>query len=407
MTRIDGVVLRTLLGGVCTLIVAMGVGRFAYTAILPAMQAGTGMSYDTAGLLASANYAGYLVGALGVSLLRSGDVRLWSFRVALVISVLATGLMAATPFLSVWLALRLLSGIASGVLFVLSADVVMRVLAREGRLGLAGVHFSGVGIGIALSGLLVPVLEGLWDWRADWLGLALVCVCLGLPAWLWIRDDETPGSGGGAGKPASVPGEQPARRYPISILAAAYFLEGFGYIVSGTFLVAIVAAGSSGGGLLGPLAWVMVGLAGAPSCILWALVARRTGYVSCLLVAHVLQAGAIAVPIVSVQPTPALISALVFGSTFMGITTLVIAFGREVAPGSPHRTIALLTAAFGLGQILGPLVAGALTARTGSFEAALAVAATAVVLAGALLIAGTLARARDGAEVRAVRDPSP
>ena len=103
---------RSLAGGLCTLIIAMGIGRFAYTPILPAMQSGVGMSYAEAGLLASLNYAGYLIGALGAGFVRAGMARTLWFRGALIVCIATTGAMAATESVPGWGALRLLSGIA-------------------------------------------------------------------------------------------------------------------------------------------------------------------------------------------------------------------------------------------------------------------------------------------------------
>ena len=376
---------RPLLGGLCTLVIAMGIGRFAYTPILPGMQAALDLSHPDAGLLASLNFVGYLLGALAAGYLPSGPGRTWSFRAALVLSIATTGLMAATAWFAAFGLLRLLSGLVSGALFVWSADVVMRALARNDKASWAGVHFAGVGLGIALTGVLVPYWEGLGGWQGGWLGLAAVSVVFAVPAWLWIRD-------GRAGQPATE-GSAPAATvpsFPLNVLALAYFLEGFGYIVSGTFLVSILQAEAEGS-LIGPLAWTVVGLAAAPSCVICALMAERWGYVRVIALAHLLQAVGIVMPMVSNDLGPVVVAAMLFGGTFMGITTMVVAFARRRARGSGARAIGVLTASFGLGQILGPLVAGWLARGSGSFDAALTVAAGAVVLGAVLLGAGALA----------------
>ena len=371
---------RVLIAGLCTLIVAMGIGRFAYTPLLPGMQAALDIDNPGAGLLASLNYVGYLAGALAAGFMPHGAARRQVFRAALAVSVATTGLMAATTWFAGFGLFRLASGLASGVLFVFSADMVGRALARAGQSWRMGWHFSGVGIGIAATGLLVPVLHGLGDWRAGWAGLAVLAAVCAVPAWLWLRDDRAAPEPAGGGAP-----QRPL--VPLAVLIPAYFLEGFGYIVSGTFLVAILQAGAVGG-IGGSLAWAVVGIAAAPSCILWMAVARRSGFVTALVAAHLIQAVGIVIPALSTDPASAVAAAVMFGGTFMGITTLVIALVRPSAGGA--RAIGLLTASFGLGQIVGPVVAGWL-ARGGGFEPALILAALAVAAGGVLIAIGSAA----------------
>ncbi|MDJ0897130.1 MAG: YbfB/YjiJ family MFS transporter [Alphaproteobacteria bacterium] len=379
---------RALAAGLCTLVIAMGIGRFAYTPLLPGMQAALGFSHEQAGLLASLNFAGYLVGAIAAGFVPRGRHRTRLFQVLLVACVLTTGVIAATDWLPALGLARLLSGLVSAALFVFSADMVMRVLTAHDRPGWIGVHFAGVGLGIALSGALVPPFEQLGGWQGGWLGLAALSALLAVPAWLWLTDnDASPQPNASQAKPSTS--AVPFSVFPLGLLAAAYFLEGLGYIVSGTFLVAILQ-NQAGGGLIGPLAWTVVGLAAAPSCLLAMWVVKRTGFVGALIAAHVLQAIGIAMPALSVSWASAMAGAVLFGGTFMGITTMVVAFGRLLAGARGTQAIGLLTAAFGLGQILGPLLAGWLAERSQSFDSALWVAAAAVLLGAVLLALGAL-----------------
>lgn len=387
---------RVLAGGLCTLIIAMGVGRFAYTPILPEMQLALGLSHEETGLLASLNYLGYLIGALAGGFVAAGRTRTQAFRCSLLLSAATTGLMAAGEWLALWGLLRLASGIISGLLFVFSADMVMRVLAEAGRPRLLGVHFGGVGIGIALSGLLVPALADAGGWRADWFGLALLSLLLALPAAVWLKD--RPQAAGDEGAAAGPEPKMPDKALPptavfaLTILGFAYFLEGAGYVVSGTFLVAILQAEAGDIGIfgalgdIGNLAWVMVGLAVAPSCLFWSWAAQRWGEIRAMIAAHLLQAIGIALPLVSTALLPSLVAATLFGGTFVGITLLVVAYGRKVAPRATALAIGLMTAAFGLGQIIGPLIAGFLAERSGSFDSSLMLSSAAVVVGAALLL---------------------
>lgn len=374
----------------------MGIGRFAYTPILPEMQGALGLSHAQTGLLASLNYLGYLIGALAAGYVTSGAARTTAFRLALLFSAATTGLMAASEWFAFWGLLRLSSGIISGLLFVFSADMVMRVLADSGRPRLLGVYFGGVGIGIAVSGLLVPALAHLGGWRADWIGLGLLATLLALPAILWLRDG--PGvTQSQADAATDASGKQQKRLpasviLPLTILGLAYFLEGLGYIVSGTFLVAILQDKAGDAitlgifGDMGNLAWVMVGLAVAPSCLIWSWAAQRWGEVRCMIAAHLLQAVGVALPLFSTALVPSLLAATLFGGTFVGITLLVVAYTRKVAPTATAVAIGLMTAAFGLGQILGPLIAGLLAERSGSFDSSLILSSLAVVTGAGLLM---------------------
>ena len=379
-------VARTLAGGICTLVVAMGIGRFAYTPLLPGMQEALGIGHPGAGLLASLNYVGYMVGALAAGFVPRSPRRLLVFRAALVASVATTALMAVTTWFTGFGVLRLLSGMASGGLFVIGADMVSRSLARWQQSHRLGVYFGGVGLGIAATGVLVPMLEG-GGWRAGWIGLAIVALLCAGPVWMWLRDDATPAVGPAVQRPSDKP-DAGRPGVPFVALLSAYFLEGFGYIVSGTFLVAILQA-EGGGGLAGPLAWTAVGVAAIPSCIVWMAIARRWGFVRALVIAHLLQAAGIAMPIVSTAPLASIAAAMLFGGTFMGITTLVIALAQTMGPAGSARSVGLLTAAFGLGQILGPATAGWLAAE-GGFDAALVMAATAVLLGAVVVLLGAV-----------------
>jgi predicted MFS family arabinose efflux permease len=373
---------RPLLGGVLALAVAVGIGRFAYTPILPAMQHGAGLELTAAGLLASANYAGYLVGSLLAAGLPAGQIRRRGLALGLVAVVLTLGLMAPANELLVWAALRFLSGLASAVVFVLASTRVLDLLRHHGALGLTGWLYSGVGLGIALAGLIVRLIDRSLDWRGDWLAMTLLAAGLAALAWRGLSR-----------APAVPVRPTPLRsragrgvRVAFGLLLAAYLLEGTGYIVSGTFLVAIVERMP---GLRGEGAsvWIVVGLAAAPSCLLWADLAGRLGYGRALVLAYLLQAIGLALPALADGLPIALATALALGGTFMGITTLTLALGGQLAPGRSGAAIGLLTGAFGLGQILGPTLAGLLASQSQGFGPAL-LGASGIILLGGLLLVG-------------------
>ena len=374
--------LIVLAGGVCALMAAMGVGRFAYTPILPLMQQALPFSDGAAGLLASVNYAGYLLGAMATIFLPAGEGQIGRLRLSLLLSVLTTAGMGMTTDPIAWHVLRFLSGFSSAGVFVLASGAVLEVLVRYNRLTWSGWLYGGVGAGIALTGLAVPPMAQAWGWRGTWLGLAVVAALLSLGAWSWLRE-------GGHSAPRSHPPPSPPQKGArlLPWLTAAYFCEGLGYVVTGTFLVALVQrmpelAGHSAA------SWVMVGLAAIPSCFLWAHLARRIGYPSALVLAHMLQAIGILLPLLHAGTAGVYGGALFFGATFMGIVTLSVGWGRSLLPNRTGRVIGILTTAFGAGQIIGPAAAGRLAEITDGFTLPLVAAALIVVTGGALVVLG-------------------
>ncbi len=389
---------RVLVGGVIGLAIAMGVARFAFTPILPAMQAATGLGADGAGLLASLNYLGYFVGALGMGLVPHGAARTAVFRLSLLLSVATTAAMGldlgdAGQAMPVWLVLRFLSGVSSAGIFILGIAMVLDTLARQGGERFAGWLYTGVGLGIASSGLFVALFGGRLGWAGDWLALGAICAVLGLLPGLWVRDPAPQTQAAAAGTAGNTAAARAGGlSAPLLLLTLAYFLEGGGYIVSATFLVSILKT-DPGTAAVGEAAWMVAGLGAIGAGVFWAAVARRTGSWWALILAHLTQAVTILLPMTG-SPTVAVISALLFGGTFVGIVSQAFALGRQLSAGASAKVVGALTAAYGLGQIIGPLPAGLVVTHTGSFNAALLGAAAAVLLGALLLAAGMVIAGR-------------
>ena len=152
---------KTLASGILALVVAMGIGRFAYTPILPAMQATFGLSNGMSGALASSNYLGYLVGAILAAVVPSACRQTLLLRASLIVVVLTTCLVAFTTEFWVWMAVRFVGGVASAGVFVFASGAILGVLASMDKQNLSGWLYSGVGSGIAISGVLVLALNKL------------------------------------------------------------------------------------------------------------------------------------------------------------------------------------------------------------------------------------------------------
>ncbi len=382
---------RPLLAGILALAAAMGIGRFAYTPLLPALQEAGGLDTARAGLIAAANYAGYLLGALLVVLVMAGLPRMRVLHASAVGVVATTALMAATTDFAGWSIIRFLSGIASAGVFVLASGLVLDDLRRRGQASRGGWLYSGVGIGIVTSGVVVRASAETLSWRGDWIVLALIAAVALAPCARWLPHvdrQEARASGTAPPMAASV-------RVALGLLFVAYFLEGLGYIVSGTFLVAIVEQ-TPGLASLGSGVWIVVGLAAIPSAVFWTASAAHIGYARALACAYALQACGIVLPIVG-GVGAAFASAVLFGGTFAGITALTLTFAGQLGRSGSTNLFAMLTASFGLGQVIGPVVAGFIASWAQGFAPALIAAAAVVLVAAGLTVAlRTLAGRADG-----------
>jgi MFS family permease len=389
----------------------MGVGRFVYTPILPLMHAGAGLSAGAGANLATANYIGYLLGAL-VGILAPALVRSRALlRISLVVLTGTLAAMPATHDTAVWFALRLLAGVASALIFVIAVSSLLSHL-REYPAHLPGWAFGGVGAGIALSGLLVLVLRPVADWRAAWWASAALAAVLAVASWN-LRPEARPTTAQAtqaiqANEATTVNAAADSSHAPrthrwFTALFASYTLEGVGYIIAGTFLVAAIEQSSPGP--LGGGAWVLVGLAAVPSSALWARLGRRWSRPDLLLAALVVQAVGIALPALIGGAPAALVSAVLFGATFIGVSTLALATGAHL---EFPRSVALLTAGYSVGQILGPLVAAPLLHH--GYQQALILAASVVLVAAAAAAVLRIGFPHHMVVVRAtapVRQPAP
>lgn len=167
-------------------------------------------------------------------------------------------------------------------------------------------------------------------------------------------------------------------------MVTSYFAAGWGFVISATFTVAIVEREPALAGL-GPLAWAMVGLAAMPAVFVWDLVARRVGEKRALLLAFGLQTLSVILPAISADVWAALIGALGYGATFIGIVSLTLALAGRRAPSNPGKAMAKLTLSYGAAQIAAPVVAGYMAQTTGTFKGALWLTAAVMAVGMALL----------------------
>ncbi len=374
---------ETGLAGAIAMAAAMGFGRFSYTPILPSMISGVPLSTADAGFIASANFVGYLVGAVlaayGWASGRERSVAL----LALAATALLLAAMAMTTSVPVFAAIRFLAGVASAFALVFSSSIVLSHGALAGNDHVQAAHFGGPGAGIALSSVMV-LLVGLFyqgsadAWRVSWIGGAIYSV-LSLVAVWWLLP---------AGPAASAKtGKEPPIGWslPMLLVTASYGLFGFGYVITGTFLVTI-ARMDAAGPTVEFLCWFIAGVTASVALFAWKPLVRPLGlgrvYVAALLVEAV---GVLATVVLPHSAAP-LIGGALFGATFLAITAYGLQIGRKLSPASPRRILATMTAAFGVGQIVGPIVAGWMAEQTGSFTTPTYTAAAALLVCAALVM---------------------
>jgi predicted MFS family arabinose efflux permease len=383
------------LAGLLSLAVAMGIGRFAFTPLLPMMLHDGTVDLAGASGLATANYLGYWIGALACTL-QPALWRRWgrpplrhtvAVRTGLVATVLLT-LGMALPLPALWPLWRGLAGMASALVFVYVAGWCLARLAVLGAPALAGLIFVGPGLGIAASGLAASAMVA-WGVHAatGWAVFALLAAGLTAIAWPQLR--------GTVGAPAAAQtGDAPPPRGAVPVLALAYGLAGFGYIVTATFLP-VIARQMLPGSVWLDLFWPLFGLGVAGGALLTLRLPvhwdRRTLLMGC----YAMQASGILLGVWLPSLWGFAVGSLLLGLPFTAITLFAVQEVRRLRPHDASALIGLLTAAFGLGQIAGPPLVAALLARSATpavgFAQSLEVAAAAL-LAGLLMYGWLLRR---------------
>ncbi|MCE9638581.1 MAG: YbfB/YjiJ family MFS transporter [Betaproteobacteria bacterium] len=369
---------RIAIAGLIALAAAIGIGRFAFTPLLPMMQHDNGLSITAGGWLASANYLGYFTGAISAVWLRLPALAM--LRVAMVLNALLIAGMGVTESLTAWLVIRGAAGVASAWVFVFASTLVLQRLAQCGHIELSSVMFSGVGIGMLLPGLMciVFVASGV-DAQRAWGIFAVVAAVAVIMVW-WLS---------GAGPPAVSAEHRDSRYRPhwtatMGRLIASYGLFGLGYIIPATFLP-VIARDLLAGSHTYVWFWPVCGAAAALSVIVSVGWSRKYGDYSLLMVCCVAEAVGIALPLFAPQAAAIGVSAVLLGGTFVVITVAALREARRLAPGHAGSLIAAMTASFALGQIAGPVIAAYLVTWRGDFVWPLILAATALLIAGALL----------------------
>ena len=354
-----------LIAGILSLVIGVGAARFAFTSLLPAML-DDWLDLRLAGLLASINFIGYLGGAILAIFITNLHTKIRLFRLGIILSVLTTLLLGLTHNEMIWLIDRIVAGFGSAMVLVVGSAIVMTKLDMPDRTRAMGIHFSGIGLSILLSDLVVRVIISFGgSWQQAWIGLGLFALVLSPFVLRTLRIEHA--------SRLHIPHHRFSFRVftPFTVLLIiAYFTEGVGFVVQGTFLPDIINSipGLEG---YGGYTWLLVGIAGIPSSILWMRLAHRYGSVNMIIAAMLLQVVGILIPALTRDPILNLLSGVLYGGTFVGLVALFLHLGGELAGKNPVVLMGALTSAYGIGQVSAPLYSVALTERFGSYDAAL------------------------------------
>ena len=356
--------------GLVALAVAIGIGRFAFTPILPMMQEDAGVSVAAGGWLAAANYVGYLLGALSMVWLPIRAAT--AIRIGLLTIVAVTLGMGVVAGFASWVALRAVAGVASAWVLINASAWCLERLAPLRRPLLNGTIFAGVGVGIVLAGsVCLALMDAHASSAAAWRVIGLLALVLSAGIWRAFGAGE-----GRTSRETGASGRSSAWDRRWTRLVLCYGAFGFGYIIPATFLPLMAKQVIRDPAVFG-WSWPVFGAAAAVSAVALAILPRTTNR-RAWITGHLVMALGIALPVLWPGIIAIVLAALAVGGTFMIITMVGLQEARDAGGVHATRLMAAITAAFGLGQILGPLLVSALAGRGRGFSPALLIASSAL-----------------------------
>lgn len=369
-----------LLAGIFALIIGTGVARFVFTSLLPPMLEDS-LSLSFAGILASINYVGYLSGAIFSIFIKDIHTKVKYFRIGLFLCVVSSFLLGVTENSVVWVISRLIAGFGAAMALVVGSAIVMLKLQLDNKTKAMGIHFSGLGFSIVVTDLIVRgVFSYGGSWQNAWLVLAVAGALLACYSAYVLSFDKQPKN-----KVVKHKFDKSLFSPLMIILILAYFTEGVGMVVQATFLPDIINSLEGLAGY-GGYAWLVVGIAGIPSCIIWMRLAHRFGSINIMIVAMTLQIIGILIPTLSSNILLNFISGFLYGSTFIGLVALFMNFAGQLSSKNPVFIMGSITAAYGIGQIVAPLYCVALIEVFNSYDPALYL--TALIVASGICLLG-------------------
>ena len=369
-----------LLAGIISLFIGVGVARFSFTSLLPSMLSTDALSLTFAGVLASMNYAGYLAGSIFAIFIKDINTKIKYFRLGVILCVLSTVVMGITTNEVFWLLGRVIAGFGSAMLLVVGAAIVMTKLNFEDKTKAMGIYFSGIGIALVSSDIISRYVLSFSSWENSWIVLTFCALFLAFyPLYILSFDKKK------KKKNEKHPFNKALFSPFVLVLIVAYFTEGVGFVIQGTFLPTILKS-IEGLETVASLSWLLVGLAGIPSSIIWMRLAHKYGSINIIIIAMSLQIIGILIPTLTTNMYLNLFCGILYGATFVGLVALFMNLGGKLAGKNPVMLMGALTTAYGIGQVTAPLYAVSLTQLTGNYNYALYLTALIVLFGVCILL---------------------
>ena len=364
-----------ILTGIAALTIAVGIGRFSYTPILPYMISELNLTTTEAGLIASSNYLGYLLGSL-IPIFPQFPKNIRSiFIYSIFISIISLFAMGLTNTFEVFILIRFIHGIFSAFVLILGTSLIVSHVQKKGKIFLGTAHFSGVGLGMALSAIVVSYLGFLnFKWDQLWFSIGILAIILSFQIIKFTPIQKAEVKYNLKSKNKTSLG--------FSLITISYGLYGFGYVAFGTF-ISTMSRLTPGLEKTEPYVWFLVGVTGIPSVFFWNWFGSKIGNDIGLFLANLILGLGVLFSVLINNEFGIFISCILFGLSFVPITSMCLLEGQERFSGSFIVSTAILTFSFSIGQMIGPYLSGLLTDYYNSFFFSM-------IISGIVLIFGSL-----------------
>ena len=364
-----------ILTGIAALTIAVGIGRFSYTPILPYMISELNLTTTEAGLIASSNYLGYLLGSL-IPIFPQFPKNIRSiFIYSIFISIISLFAMGLTNTFEVFILIRFIHGIFSAFVLILGTSLIVSHVQKKGKIFLGTAHFSGVGLGMALSAIVVSYLGFLnFTWDELWFSIGILAIVLSFQIIKFTPIQKAEVKYNLKSKNKTNLG--------FSLITISYGLYGFGYVAFGTF-ISTMSRLTPGLEKTEPYVWFVVGVTGIPSVFFWNWFGSKIGNDIGLFLANLMLGLGVLFSVLINNEFGIFISCILFGLSFVPITSMCLLEGQKRFSGSFIVSTAILTFSFSIGQMIGPYLSGLLTDYYNSFFFSM-------IISGIVLIFGSL-----------------
>ena len=364
-----------ILTGIAALTIAVGIGRFSYTPILPYMISELNLTTTEAGLIASSNYLGYLLGSL-IPIFPQFPKNIRSiFIYSIFISIISLFAMGLTNTFEIFILIRFIHGVFSAFVLILGTSLIVSHVQKKGKIFLGTAHFSGVGLGMALSAIVVSYLGFLnFKWDELWFSIGILAIILSFQIIKFTPIQKAEVKYNLKSKHKTNLG--------FSLITISYGLYGFGYVAFGTF-ISTMSRLTPGLEKTEPFVWFVVGITGIPSVFFWNWFGSKIGNDIGLFLANLILGLGVLFSVLINNEFGIFISCILFGLSFVPITSMCLLEGQKRFSGSFIVSTAILTFSFSIGQMIGPYLSGLLTDYYGSFFFSM-------IISGIVLIFGSL-----------------